>query len=45
MGYNRNNYARIRQEYETKYLRAQEAAGLRRTEVLFQIPEIESIDG
>lgn len=44
MGYNRNNYARIRQEYETKYLRAQEAAGLRRTEVLFQIPEIESID-
>jgi hypothetical protein len=44
MGYNRNNYARIRREYETKYLRAQEAAGLRRAEVLFTIPEMEAID-
>ena len=30
MGYNPNNYRRIRQEYETKYLNAREAAETRR---------------
>lgn len=44
MGFNQVNYARIRQEYETKYLRAQEAAGMRRAEVLLMIPEIENLD-
>ena len=44
MGYNPTNYARIRKEYETKYLRAREAADLRRSEALFAIPELEAID-
>ena len=44
MGYNQANYARIRKEYETKYLRAREAADLRRSEALFTIPELADID-
>ena len=44
MGYNQANYTRIRKEYETKYLRAREAADLRRSEALFAIPELEAID-
>ncbi len=44
MGYNKNNYIRIREEYETKYLRAREAADLRRAEVWAAIPEVEEID-
>ncbi len=44
MGYNQANYTRIRKEYETKYLRAREAADLRRSEVLFAIPEMAEID-
>lgn len=44
MGYNKKNYARIREEYESKYLRAREAADLRRTEVHLAIPEVEEID-
>ncbi len=44
MGYNQANYTRIRKEYETKYLRAREAADLRRSEVLFAIPELAEID-
>lgn len=44
MGYNPVNYARIRKEYESKYLRAREAANLRRSEALFAIPELEEID-
>ncbi len=44
MGFNQINYSRIRKEYETKYLRAREAADLRRSEALFAIPELEEID-
>ena len=44
MGYNQQNYARIRKEYETKYLRAREAADLRRTEALLAIPKLAEID-
>lgn len=44
MGYNPINYARIRKEYESKYLRAREAANIRRSEALFAIPELEEID-
>ena len=44
MGFNRENYAKIKQEYEGKYLRAEEQAKLRRTEVHITIPEVEAID-
>ena len=44
MGFNRENYARIKEEYSGKYLRAQEAAKLRRAEVHARIPEIAKID-
>mgnify|MGYP002513151799 CR=1 FL=1 len=45
MGFNRENYARIKEEYSGKYLRAQEAARLRRAEIHARIPEIAKIDG
>lgn len=44
MGYNKDNYNRIREEYNTKYLRAREAADLRRTEVHLAIPAVEELD-
>ncbi len=44
MGFNRENYRRIKEEYDGKYLRAQEAARLRRAEVHASLPEIEGID-
>ena len=44
MGYNQDNYKRIREEYETKYLKAREAAEMRREEVYFAIPEIREAD-
>lgn len=44
MGYNPNNYRRIRQEYETKYLDAREAAETRRAEVHAALPEVAEID-
>ena len=44
MGFNRENYARIKQEYEGKYLRAQDAARLRRAEVHASVPGVEEID-
>ncbi len=44
MGFNRENYAKIKQEYAGKYLRAQEEAQLRRAEVHASIPEIRDID-
>lgn len=44
MGYNQDNYRRVRQEYETKYLKAHEAADMRRAEVHAAIPEINEID-
>ena len=40
MGFNRENYKRIKEEYDGKYLRAQEAANLRRAEVHAALPEI-----
>jgi len=44
MGFNKENYKRIKEEYDGKYLRAQEAARLRRAEVHVALPEIEKID-
>ena len=44
MGFNRENYARIKQEYDGKYLRAQDAARLRRAEVHANVPGVEEID-
>ncbi len=44
MGFNRENYARIKEEYDGKYLRAQEEANLRRAEVHAALPEIAEID-
>jgi len=44
MGFNRENYARIKEEYDGKYLRAAEAARLRRAEVHVTVPEICEID-
>ena len=44
MGFNRENYARIKEEYDGKYLRAIEAARLRRAEVHATVPEICEID-
>lgn len=45
MGYNQENYKRIRTEYETKAFRAQEEAELRREELYREIPELREIDG
>ena len=44
MGFNRENYARIKAEYDGKYLRAEEAAKFRRAEVHAALPEIAEID-
>lgn len=44
MGYNQENYRRIRQEYETKYLKARDEADLRRAAVHLEIPEVDRID-
>ena len=44
MGFNRENYDRIKEEYSGKYLRAQEAARLRRAEIHALLPEIAKID-
>ena len=44
MGYNRENFNRIRQEYEEKYLKARESADARRFQVHSEIPEIAEID-
>jgi DNA replication protein DnaC len=44
MGYNRENYRRIRAEYETKYNKAREEADRRRAEVWEAIPEVRAID-
>ncbi|MBP3375708.1 MAG: ATP-binding protein [Clostridia bacterium] len=44
MGFNRENYARIKEEYDGKYLRAEAAAKLRRAEIHAALPEIEEID-
>lgn len=44
MGYNRDNYRRVREEYEHKYRRAREAADARRAEVELAIPEVAALD-
>ncbi len=44
MGYNKENFKRIREEYETKALLAQRAADGRREEVHARIPELQELD-
>lgn len=44
MGYNKENFKRIRAEYETKALLAQRAADGRREEVHHMIPELKELD-
>ena len=44
MGYNRANYNRIREAYQEKYKRAEEAAEMRRAEVYMAIPSLKSLD-
>ena len=44
MGYNRENYKRIKEEYDGKYLRATEAAELRRAEVAAVVPGVAELD-
>lgn len=44
MGYNKENYKRIRAEYETKSLRAQQLADERRRELYLAIPELKDLD-
>ncbi len=44
MGYNQENYKRIREEYRTKYLRAREVAQERRFELHANIPAVAEID-
>ena len=44
MSYNQENYRRIRQEYEHKYLRAREDADRRRAEVTRALPALAAID-
>ena len=44
MGYNRENYARIREIYETKYKDAQTAADARKAEAQAKIPGLAEID-
>lgn len=44
MGFNRENYKRIKEEYEGKYLRAREAAEMRKEEVHAAVEEVGRID-
>ncbi len=44
MSYNKEAYARVRREYETKYLAARNAAEARRAEIHLAIPEVETLD-
>ena len=44
MGYNRENFNRIKQEYDEKYIHAREAADARRRFIHAEIPEIAEID-
>lgn len=44
MGYNKNNFKRIREEYETKAFRAEEEADARREEVYAALPEMRELD-
>lgn len=44
MSFNRENYKRIKEEYDGKYLKARDAANLRRAEIHACIPEVAQID-
>lgn len=44
MGFNREDFVRIREEYSKKYLKAQEAADARRADVYKKIPELRPLD-
>ncbi len=44
MGYNKQNYKRIKEEYGTRAFRAREEADLRRSELYRAIPELKTID-
>lgn len=44
MGYNKINYARIREEYSRKYLIAQDAADARKNELRMRIPGLWELD-
>ena len=44
MGYNKNNFKRIREEYATKHLVAEKAADARRYELHAALPEVARID-
>lgn len=45
MGYNKENYRRIRTEYETKAFAVQAEAEARREELYREIPELKELDG
>ena len=44
MGFNRENYARIKSEYDGKYLRAEQEARFRKSEIHSLLPEVARID-
>ena len=44
MGFNSEDFVRIREEYSKKYLKAQEAAEAKRREVYWKIPELLALD-
>ncbi len=44
MGFNRENYKRIKEEYDSKYLRARDVSELRRREVYTFVPGVQEID-
>ena len=44
MGYNKENFKRIRAEYETKAFRAQAEADARRSELYTEIPQLREMD-
>lgn len=44
MGYNKENYRRISEEFATKYRRAEESADARRQELHARLPEVAAID-
>ena len=44
MGYNKENYRRIREEYATKHLIAEKAAEERRLAIHAALPEVAAID-
>ena len=44
MSFNRENYKRIKEEYDGKYLKARDLASLRRAEIHDKLPEVAVID-